>query len=378
MEQSHQKRNEIQALARSIWKQKSCNGLLAMATGTGKSKIAIDEAKDRHKKQKKAFRALLVVPTEKLRDVTWKAEFAKWKGVRTWNIIQRECYASLAKIKGKKYDLVILDEAHFITTANSVFFKNNQVKNIMALTATPPKDVIKRKILDSIAPIVYTYTLVEAERDGLVSPFNIVVVEVPLNSTKRNIISGTKAKPFMQTEQAKYEYLCSRISKLYYSNAPANIMKWAFLDRMRFIYNLPSKTELAKKLIKKRLKGRYLVFGGSIAQIEELMAPNVYHSKSIDKYYDDFLSMKLDKLGSVKALNVGQNIPELDMILVVQLTSKDLDIIQRIGRVVRWRKGHVATVYILIALGTKDGDWLESALEGFDKSKITFKQAYQV
>ena len=374
---SHKRRNEIQTEARVTWKLAGAKGLLAMATGTGKSKIAVDEAKEQHKLKKKKFKALLVVPTEKLRDVNWKKEFVKWKAEKTWDIIQRECYASLAKIQGD-YDLVILDEAHYITEANSIFFKKNKVKSILALTATPPKDITKQLILKKIAPTIYKYTLEQAVEDGLVAPFNIIVIEAPLNKVDRNILSGSKAKPFMQTEEAKYEYLCKKVVNLQYAQVSADVKKWAYLNRMRFIYNLPSKTALAKKVIATKLKGRYLVFGGGINQIEELMAPDVYHSKSTDKYYNSFMAEKTNTLGAVRALKEGHDIPNLDMILVVQLTAQELDIIQQIGRVVRWRKGHVATVYILIASGTKDEDWLESALQGFDQSKITFKKAYQL
>ena len=371
-------KDDIQKKATDIWTAQGKRGLLAMATGTGKSKIAVDEAKREHKVRKNAFKALLIVPTTKLRDVTWAEEFAKWKGVDTWKAMDRECYASIAKIKGNSYDLVILDEAHYLTAANSVFFENNRVKNIMALTATLPEDPLKRLMLDKLAPTVFKYTLEEAEADGLIAPFNITVIEFPLDTTRKNIKSGSKAKPFMQTEKAKYDYLCTKIARMYYSKVSDDVKKWAYFDRMRFIYNLPSKTRLAQKIIKERMSGRYLVFGGSIEQIDTLMHPYVYHSKTVDTYYTKFLNMEVDKLGAVKALNEGQNIPELDMILVVQLNSKELDIIQRIGRVVRWRKGHTAEVIILIASGTKDEEWLQKALQGFDDSKITFKKAYHI
>jgi superfamily II DNA or RNA helicase len=370
-------KDDVQQKAIIVWNE-SKRGLLAMATGTGKSKIAIDEAKREHKIEKTSFKAILIVPTTKLRDVTWAEEFTKWKALGTWIVMDKYCYASIAKIKGKSYDLVILDEAHYLTEANYKFFKQNKIKNIMALTATPPEDPVKRALLDTIAPVVFRYKLEEAETDGLIAPFNITVIEFPLDTSRKNIKSGTKTKPFMQTEKAKYDYLCTKISRMYYSNVSADVKKWAYFDRMRFIYNLPSKTRLAQQVIKNRMSGRYLVFGGSIDQINTLMHPYVYHSKTVDTYYNKFLNKEISSLGAVKALNEGQNIPDLDMILVVQLNSKELDIIQRIGRVVRWREGHTAEVIILIASGTKDEEWLQKALQGFDESKITFKKAYHV
>lgn len=378
MDISNKKRNEIQIKARNLWKQAGSSGLLAMATGTGKSKIAINEAEEQYKIRGKAFKAILIVPTEKLRDVNWKAEFIKWDSIRTWDKLDRECYASIAKIKGNTYDFVILDEAHYLTPANAKFFENNKVKSVMALTATPPEDPIKQILLDSIAPIVYIYSLNQAVKDGLVAPFNIIVVESPLDNTNKVIKSGTKARPFFQTEQAKYDYLSKKISSLYYSNASADAMKFANFARMRFIYNLPSKLVLAKKLMASKMKGRYLVFGGSINQVNTLCKPEVFHSKSTDEYYNKFIAEKIYRLGVVKAVNEGHNIPNLDMALITQLNSRELDVIQRIGRVVRWRPGHIATIYIIVSTGTQDEVWLQKALQGFDSKHITYINSKQV
>ena len=74
MSASQTKRDAIQAEARAQWQQTGSRGLLAMATGTGKSKIAVDEVNSRFKFSS-TFKCLLVVPTEKLRDVNWKNEF---------------------------------------------------------------------------------------------------------------------------------------------------------------------------------------------------------------------------------------------------------------------------------------------------------------
>jgi len=107
-------------------------------------------------------------------------------------------------------------------------------------------------------------------------------------------------------------------------------------------------------------------------QAEKLCSPQVFHSKSSDKYYNSFLAEEIDYLGVVKAVNEGHNIPNMDMSLIVQLNSRELDVIQRIGRIVRWRFGHVATIYIIVATDTQDEVWLQKALQGFDSKHITY------
>jgi superfamily II DNA or RNA helicase len=62
----------------------------------------------------------------------------------------------------------------------------------------------------------------------------------------------------------------------------------------------------------------------------------------------------------------------LDSALIVQLSSKQLDLVQRIGRVLRKRKDHKAKIMILCTIDTQDEKWAKKALEPFDKKKIEY------
>jgi superfamily II DNA or RNA helicase len=83
----------------------------------------------------------LVVPTEKLRDENWKEEFDKWGATELWSKNTKTMLCSASKID--YIDLLILDEGHNITALSSEIFKNNKVKNVVLLTATPPTSVDK-------------------------------------------------------------------------------------------------------------------------------------------------------------------------------------------------------------------------------------------
>jgi superfamily II DNA or RNA helicase len=136
-----QKQDLIQKAAAEAWKKGGSWGLLAMATGTGKSRIAVDEVTELYLNWSMGIPdpvILLVVPTEKLRDNNWEAEFEKWDAKTAYTGLQRYCYASLNKVRGQVIDLVILDEGHSLTEHNSQFFLNNSIKKVMMLSATPP------------------------------------------------------------------------------------------------------------------------------------------------------------------------------------------------------------------------------------------------
>lgn len=387
-----QKQDLIQQAARKAWKDGGEWGLLAMATGTGKSKCAIDEAaklmtEESYKKDKPAS-IYLVVPTEKLRDNNWKSEFEKWDAVYTYAQMQRYCYASINKVRNQIIDLVILDEGHSLTELNSEFFQNNSVRRLMVLSATPPvKPDPKHKRAEDEKYNLFVqlriktdfyYSLEQAEKDGIVSSHEIWIVETALDNLVKYIEAGNKANRFFQTEQQKYEFLSRQIKQLMISKK-SDVVKFKSMERRRLIAGSISKKATVKKLIDRfGQDNRTLVFGGSIAQIEELLPGAVYHSKSGkagDKALSDFQSGAINILGCVEALNEGINILNLDVGIIAQVSSNARDLIQRIGRLIRHRPNHTSVIFIVVAIGTQDEEWLAKALGDMDRSKLRYVHA---
>lgn len=342
-------------------------GLIVMATGAGKSKVAIELA---------SYYAtgpevdVIFVPTEKLRDENWKEEFNKWGRSSLYEYSEKYCYASAHKISGNQYGLAILDEAHNITENVHKFFLQNRVTNIVALTATEPEPFsIKKQLLDSLGlKVVYKLSLDDAVKLGFVAPYKIVVVKVPLDEEVKDVSGGTKYKPFLTTERAHYNSLSNQILRA----SPASKM-FHNMNRMHFIYQLKSKQVVAKFILDNLIPedDRVLIFASGIVQAE-LLCEDSYHSKSNNVAYDAFKSGQINRLSCVKAINEGHNLPSVDKAVVCQVTSKDKDLVQRIGRIIRFRPGHEALVYIVVAEGTQDEVWLNKALMGIDQNKVEY------
>lgn len=342
--------------------------LILMATGAGKSKIPIDYAK-----KKKAKNLALIVPTENLKD-NWEQEFKKWGALEYWENTTVLCYASASKIKSKNFDLVILDECHNITELSSEFFIDNTCKDIIGLTATKPKEAEKVALLNNIGlKVSYHLPLDEAVKLGFVAPYKITVIYTRLDSTQKYIPAGTKDKPFLTTEAGNYNYLNDKVRKLMFSKEQKSL-QYSILHRMRAIYNLKSKTSFAKYLLEEIIPkdDRTLIFSGNIEQAEEVCLHS-FHSKSKNDNLELFKQEKINRLSCVNSLNEGQNIPNLDSAIIVQLNSNERNLIQRIGRLIRYRPGHQAHIYVICCLDTQDEKWLEKALENLDKNNIEYK-----
>lgn len=391
-------RLRIQDEARIAFNNNRLWGAMLMATGTGKSKIAIDKVETffKVKSGNPHPKILLVVPTIKLRDNNWKEEFYKWGCPKEWDLIERCCYVSLNKYKGEIFDFVILDEGHNITEDNSIFFDNNTVKSCLWLSATKPSDPTKIEILRKlkIYPI-YELSLDVAVKLGLVAPYDVTVITTTLDDVDKYIQSGNAKKKFFQTEKAKYGYLSLLLKKI-----PS---KASFLNRMRFIYNLKSKTEAAKWILENVIPKdiKTLIFCGGIEQAIEVCDRRFFSKPTYTKYkgnmtkrreeietekkakvdfklyhwegdegFFDFKKNIINRLSCCEALNEGENIDGIDCGFIIQINSKELDLIQRLGRFIRFRPNHVGRLIILCVSDSIDKNWVENATKSLDSSNI--------
>lgn len=342
----------------------------------------------------KPRKVFIAVPTEEMRDVNWPDEVSNWygeNGLLMWKeSVTCVCYVSMDKYRASDFDLVILDECHHLTRKSSEFFDSPLV-DVMGLSATYPdkqRDPEKWFLLNATCPLIFTYTLDQGVADEIVAPFDIHVIFHPLDNVHKNIEAGSIRKRYMTTEANQYNVL-SNVIKTMLARGEQKGADFMILRRRTFLCNLPSKLKLARKLIHWATGGevdepwatytppRTLVFCGSIKQADELFGENVYHSKKKGtkkkaSALDRFRAKEISTLGVVSAVDEGINIPDLDQAIIVQMDSNPRTLTQRIGRAVRWREGHRATIWILVTKDTQDEAWYNKAIRDFDESNITY------
>jgi superfamily II DNA or RNA helicase len=342
-----------------------CHGLLNIAPRVGKTKITLDIIK-----KQKPKKILWVTPNTKLRDIDIPAEFKLWKMLVYFKKTDIICYASLAKHKGK-YDLIILDEYQDLTpdNAKSILHKNVEYKNIIGLSGTHPKHKEKLDLYRELnLEVLVSMTIDEAVEKQLIAPYKITVIECELDNKDVYVKAGSASNPFFQTEVAAYKYLNKTISKKI-ENLEI-VPTYMYLNRMRFIYNLKSKNDFAKKLVS-NLPGRTLVFTGSIKQAEAI-SPFTYHSKTKDTHLNNFLEGKSNILTCVNAGGIGFTYKNVNNFVIVQVNSdKKGDATQKITRSLVLQEGYEANIYVLVVKDTVDVGWKDKVLESFDLSKVT-------
>lgn len=381
----HRKDLIQQEIVNALNKHRS--GLVAAATGTGKTRAAILHIMENYDVES---RICWFTPSIPLRDVDTPADFVRWGAGRFAKTIEFYCYHSAPKLENKNWDLIVMDEAHEITSLRYEFFTKNNFTNVICLTATPPVEAEKKHILYNLLglKIIFKLKIDEAAKLGVVPNFEVNLIKVPLNN-KKTIPVKTKKVSFMTSEEADYRYQCQMINQLRSqlkmrddeeyddfmirreSEAYQKILKnlqWLGIKRKRSLAEYTLKPNLVKQFLMKRLDpapGKYtLVFCGTKDQAD-LITNQVYYSGSSDEYLEAFRRQEIKHLAAIERLTAGVNLPANTGVMLA-VSKKDRGFIQKLGRMLRKNEGQTNKLYVFVYQGTVEHDYALDILKGID------------
>lgn len=376
------RKREVQLEAGKAWIESGCKGTIELNTGGGKTFIAFDAMLTLPKGSTVLF---LAETTQREKDVIDDSKvYLSFFGINPLHHVDFEfaCYQSAYKWKGRKFDLVVGDEIHSGTSKEYFkFFKNNTYNKILCLTATrnekvkyfiDGKIVTKGELIESIAPVCYTYGIADAQREGTGRKLDIHIIEHQLESVKREIIGGSKLKPFMNTEKRQYEYW----DKLFIKGIEEEnfkLTKVAVSKRSRLLYSLPSKIESTRKLLK-YVTGKSIIFNNDLDALEKVTpnvvsAPRHGRSKKEQDEFNSILRENFDKghirtIGSFKVLQQGANLKQLDNVILMSYDSKSGGYQQKIGRL-RKNLDKRGKVFMFVTQDTVEVDWYNKIVSDF-------------
>ena len=355
-------REEIQAEALKATEGKhKCS--IVLGTGVGKTLVGLKHIEEN---TTRLMKVLIVAPKKSIFQ-SWKDDAIKFKKVELLNRMVFTTYLSLNKNNPNDYDVVYLDEAHSLLDSHREFLELYKRK-IVGLTGTPPKykDSEKGKLVREFCPVVYTFKADEAIENGILNDYQIIVHELELSNAK-NYAVDMKTKSFITSEQLNYNYWSNRID---IGSGPAHIIR---VMRMKAMMEYPSK-EKYTKILMNNINTKCIVFANTQDQADRLCAHS-YHSNNpkSEENLEDFKAGNITKLSTVMQLNEGVNIANLKQGIIMHAYGNERKASQRIGRLLRLNPDDKAIVHILCYMGTVDEKWCKEALEGFDQSKILWK-----
>ena len=383
---------EWQKKAFKTWVANNYVGTVEAVTGTGKTFVGIMAIKIL-----KTHDFLIVVPTLALQK-QWNEELIKE------GILQNDIglINGSEKVVDKKYTIgvinslrnlkfncksIILDEIHrYSGDINKKIFINNDFKILLGLSATPKLESRETHLAIDKCPIIFKYSHEDAKNDNVINDFNMINVGVELTSNERieYNIADNDVKTYLKLFGNDFKCAVS----LARHNSDASYLMKQVSRRKQIIQNCVNKSIKCVQLINELQKEnnfKSIIFTELIEtantikkQLEsQKINSAIYHSgiksKEKNKFFDDFRNGIFNIIISVRALDEGINIPDINNAIIVGGNSTTKQLIQRAGRVLRKVKGKTATIYQIYALNTKDEDWLNKRSKKINGSAESIK-----
>jgi len=379
-------KNREQKKALNTWASNNFIGSIIAGTGFGKSRCAVLACRHVLSADVRA-KAIILVPTIQIQ-TQFKDEFNKWDCGNYLDRVDILCYQSAYKLIGNHYDMVVCDEIHLgLSIEYRKFFKNNTYDKLLCMTATIPEEYEYRVILNGLAPITYQLTLDECVKLKIVAPYKISCIPIGLTPSEqidykkinKNFVywkfqlgqfdAFNEAKRILGDKQSSSEdrkaaaqfYRCIRERKIIVDFATNKVIKF-------------------QKLVLKNPDKKILVFSGANKFTDSLCASVSplalsYHSNKTKKQKETALQKFRDGdiniLCSTKALNQGLDVPNANMGIICGLTSKSLSMIQRVGRLLRFKKDKTGEIIILYVKDSQEEKWLKQAVK--DLNNVIWK-----
>jgi len=336
---------------------------VVLGTGVGKTLVGLTHIE---KNNTSLMKCLIVAPKKSIFQ-SWKDDAVKFGKEHLLDRMVFTTYLSLNKHNPNDYDAVYLDEAHSLLDSHRGFLQLYKGK-ILGLTGTPPKRDYseKGKLLNEFCPIVYTFKADDAVENKILNDYQIIVHQLRL-SNEKNYLINQGGKKWMTDEESNYVYWSRRI------DVGSGNMHMLRVMRMKAMMEYPSKEKYTKKLMES-IQNKCIVFANTQAQADRL-CPYSYHSgnKESEENLLLFKEGTISKLSTVLQLNEGVNIPNLKQGIIMHAYGNERKSSQRIGRLLRLNPDDKAIVHILCYVDTIDEKWVKEALEGFDQTKIIWK-----
>jgi superfamily II DNA or RNA helicase len=393
------KKDQLEAA--EAWIGNGCRGSVIFSTGTGKTEIAFECARRAAELSgKDRFPILFLVPrivlveqnvrrlqTYGIPDDHIGVYYGERKDIKEITI---STYQSAINNHGliRSARMVVLDEVHLVSESaiafDSIFdvIVEDPGKAILGLTATINEKDPKYQTILTVAPPVKKYMIKDAVTDGRLAKPVVAPVEVSFTPDEQKIYNEASAaiKDISRKLQAYDPVKMTKILVRGGSRASMAKMWFAHVRKRKELLSATRQKLLkAADLVKRHPNERIMIFSetiDSIRQLKDLLeeggipAQTIHNGIKPRERQEILESWGKDyfPLLSVHTLEIGYDVPQVGIAIIIASTSNINQVAQRIGRVVRKVEGKdQALVYVVYVSGTKDDNVLKVVKAAIEK-----------
>jgi superfamily II DNA or RNA helicase len=402
----------------NAWLNNNFKGSIIYSTGTGKTEIAFECARrlaeinynhgfmlsSRYTTEDKLnykFRILFIVPRIVLieqnvnRLVRYGVPkesigtfFGEQKDIREITISTYQSVVNRLDLI-RNSDMIILDEIHLVSDTAKEFSKifniinKDPTKAILGLTATINESDPRYNTIIRTLPPVKKYLIKDAVTDGRLAKPQVVSIPVNFTDTEKKIYDETTAKiSYVSRKLGVFDP--KRISVfLFKGGYNAKLAKSWFENvrkRKELLSSAQNKMLSVVNIVKKHPSEPIMIFSEtieSIKKLEKILELNEISSRSIhNKIPANQRKKILEEWGkeyfpllSVHTLEIGYDIPEVRIAIIISNSSNINQVTQRIGRVIRkTKRKNYALIYVIYIRDSKDNSTLRMVKSTIDFS----------
>jgi len=343
------------------WVAKDCRGIFLGCTGAGKSLAAM------YCMQEKDVRTIVVVPTIALMN-QWRAEISKYFDLKDSDVgaigdgnkkFKRITIAVVNSVRNMdlgQFDMIVLDEAHRYGSLENIRpIMQNEFRYKLGITATLKRtDGMHKELEKIVGPIVYEYTTQDAVSEGVLSKFEIINVGIDLLPSEKEKYDNHTRTIDRDSFNGMFQVINDHGHPKWHEAIRA-VRSTAW--RKSIISNANRKMIALIKIIKQEKGKKIIIFNETIKMAElerkllkkEGFESEIYHSKKKNQEaIERFKLGEVNILVSVKSLNEGLDVKDVDVGIRVAGTNQNRDTIQRLGRGLRIAEGKDGAKYYQI------------------------------
>ena len=402
----------------NAWLNNNFKGSIIYSTGTGKTEIAFECARriaeikynndimlsSKHTTEDKLnyeFRILFIVPrivlieqnVNRLVKYGLPREsigtfFGEQKDIREITISTYQSVINRLDLI-RNSDMIILDEIHLLSETAKEFSKifdiinKDPTKAVLGLTATINENDPRYNTIIRTLPAVKKYLIKDAVTDGRLAKPQVVSIPVNFTDAEKKIYDETTAKiSYLSRKLGVFDP--KRISIfLFKGGYNAKLAKSWFENvrkRKELLSSAQNKMLSVVNIVKKHPSEPIMIFSEtieSIKKLEKILELNEISSRSIhNKIPANQRKRILEEWGkeyfpllSVRTLEIGYDIPEVRIAIIISNSSNINQVAQRIGRVIRkTNTKNYALIYVIYIRDSRDNSTLRMVKSTIDFS----------
>jgi superfamily II DNA or RNA helicase len=357
-----------QEAALSAWELAHRRGVVALPTGSGKTRLALAALRQTQ------LSALCLVPTRVLLD-QWSREIsAVYRGplgcygdgahrVAPVTVATFEgAYRHMGELGGR-FDLLIVDEVHhFGGGLRDEALEMAIADARLGLTATPPRDAATATCLSElVGPTVFELAVADLA-GGFLASFDVITLYLDLSLEERSAYTNLSAiftRAYVEFRRAAPDASWADFSR-HAARTPGGRRALAAWRQMRRLLSFThAKRRALRSLLDRHRDSKVLVFTAdndtayAIAR-ERLVMPLTcdISRQERDDVLERFRDGNLRALVSARVLNEGLDVPDADVAVVVGGALGEREHVQRVGRLLRPSEGKRAIAYELVTRST--------------------------